>query len=207
MQRVIDGLVTGSGRIAPGVTAYVAGARGVWAGSAGIATIGTPMQPDARLRLNSMGKTWTATLILKLVGEGRMKLDDTVSHWLPGLLPYGNQITVEQLLNMTSGMIDTNDFNAKPAYYLSKIKDPALRARVLAAARRGRTEPTYPPTHVWIEAAAGAATALPAREHLALLEHRLHGRRADRGTGRRRGPRNALPYADHRSAAPAERTL
>jgi hypothetical protein len=60
-QRLIDGLVTGSGRIAPGVTAYVAGAHGAWVGSAGIATIGTPMQPDARMRLNSVGKLWTAT--------------------------------------------------------------------------------------------------------------------------------------------------
>jgi CubicO group peptidase (beta-lactamase class C family) len=130
---VIDGLVTGSGRIAPGVTAYVAGPRGVWAGSAGIATIGAPMKPDARLRLNSTGKTWTATLILKLVGEERMRLDDTVSHWLPRLLSYGNQITVEQLLNMTSGMIDTNDFFAKPAYYMKRIKDPAVHARLLVA--------------------------------------------------------------------------
>ena len=69
------------------------------------------MKPDARLRLNSVGKLWTATLILKLVGEGRLKLDDTASHWLPGLLPYGNQITVAQLLSMTSGMLDTNDFS------------------------------------------------------------------------------------------------
>ena len=85
-----------------------------------------------------------------------MKLDDTVSHWLPGLLPYGNQITVAQLLSMTSGMIDTNDFYAKPAYYISKIKinDPALRARVLAAFRRAQSDHTYPPTQVWIEAAA-----------------------------------------------------
>jgi D-alanyl-D-alanine carboxypeptidase len=155
LQQVIDGLVTGPGRIAPGVTAYVAGPRGVWVGSAGIAAVGTPMRPDARLRLNSVGKTWTAALILKLVGEGRMKLDDTVSHWLPGLLPYGSQITVAQLLSMTSGMIDTNDFYAKPAYYISRIKDPALRARVLAAFRRARTDPTYPPTRAWIEAAAG----------------------------------------------------
>ena len=155
LQRVIGILVTGSGRIAPGVTVYVAGPRGVWVGSAGIATIGTPMKPDARLRLNSVGKMWTAALILKLVGEGRMKLDDTVSHWLPGLLPYGNRITVAQLLSMSSGMIDTNDFYARPAYYISKIKDPALRARVLAAFRRAQTDPTYPPTQAWIEAAAG----------------------------------------------------
>jgi CubicO group peptidase (beta-lactamase class C family) len=155
LQRVIDGLVTGPGRIAPGVTAYVAGPRGVWVGSAGIAVIGTPMTPDARLRLNSVGKTWTATLILKLVAEGRMKVDDTVSHWLPGLLPYGNRVTIEQLLSMTSGMVDTNDFEAKPAYYINRITDPVVREHVLAAARRARTDPTYRPTRVWIEAAAG----------------------------------------------------
>ena len=151
-QGVIDALVTGPGRIAPGVTAYVAGPRGVWVGSTGIASFGTPMKPDSRLRLNSVGKTWTAALILKLVGERRMSVDDTVSHWLPGLLPYGSQITVAQLLSMTSGMIDTNDFYAKPAYYIAKIKDPVLRARVQAAARRARTDPTYPPTSVWIAA-------------------------------------------------------
>ena len=155
LQGLIDGLVSGPGRIAPGATAYTAGPRGVWVGSAGIAAIGTQMRPDARLRLNSVGKTWTAALILKLVGERRIKLDDTVSHWLPGLLPYGEQITVAQLLSMTSGMIDTNDLEAKGAYYISRIMDPALRTRVLAAAARARTDPTYPPTRVWIEAAAG----------------------------------------------------
>jgi D-alanyl-D-alanine carboxypeptidase len=98
---------------------------------------------------------WTATLVLKLVAEHKLGLDDTVSHWLPGLLPYGNQVTVEQLLNMTSGMVDTNDFYARPAYYLGRIKDPALRSHVLAAGRRAQTDPTYPPTQVWIEAAAG----------------------------------------------------
>lgn len=178
-QQVIDGLVTGSGRIAPGVTAYVAGPHGVWVGSAGIASIGTPMAPDDRLRLNSVGKLWTATLILKLVGEGRMKLDDTVSHWLPGLLPYGNQITVAQLLSMTSGMIDTNDFFAKPAYYISRlnIKDPALRARVLAAFRRARTDPTYPPTQVWIEAAAGEPLLYPpgTRWHYSNIGYKVLG--------------------------------
>jgi CubicO group peptidase (beta-lactamase class C family) len=180
-QRVLDGLVSGPGRIAPGVTAYLAGPQGVLTGSAGIAnaTTGAPMTTDARLRLESVGKLWTATLILKLVGEGKLTLDDTVAHWLPGLLPYGNQITVEELLSMTSGMIDTNDFYAKPAYYLSKIKDPALRARVLAAANHD----------------------------LALLEHRLHGRRADRATRWRCRPRHALPHQDHRSAPPHDCAL
>ena len=65
---------------------------------------------------------------------------------------YGNQITVAQALSMTNGMIDTNDFYAKPAHYLGMLKDPALRASML----RGGTDPTYPPTRAWIEAAAEA---------------------------------------------------
>ena len=207
LQRVIDGLVTGPGRIAPGVTAYLAGPRGVWVGSAGNATIDTPMRPAARLRLNSVGKMWTATLILKLVGEGRIKLDDTVSHWLPGLLPYGNQITVAQLLSMTSGMIDTNDFYAKPAYYLSKIKDPALRARVLAAARRARTDPTYPPTRAWIEAAAGVGLLYQPGStwHYSNIGYMVLGLIAARAGGADLA--TLVPHADHQSAAPAQRTL
>ena len=47
-----------------------------------------------------------ATVVLQLVGEGRLSLSDTVERWLPGILPYGDQITVRQLLNHTSGVPD-----------------------------------------------------------------------------------------------------
>jgi D-alanyl-D-alanine carboxypeptidase len=165
LQRVLDGLVSGWSRITPGVTAYVVGPQGVWSGSAGIAAPGVPMAPNARLRLNSVGKMWTATLILKLVGEHKLGLDDTVAHWLPGLLPYGNRITVRQLLRMTSGMINTDDITARPLYYIDQIKDPALRARVLAAGRRARIDPTYPPTQVWIQIAAAVPLLFPPDTH------------------------------------------
>src|SRR6266568_3886017 len=33
-------------------------------------------------------------------------LADTVHRWLPGILPYGGQVTVRQLLNHTSGVPD-----------------------------------------------------------------------------------------------------
>jgi len=155
-QRVLDGLVSGPGRIAPGVTAYLAGPQGVLVGSAGVANLktGAPMTTDARLRLNSVGKMWTATLILKLVGEGKMSLDDTVAHWLPGLLPYGNQITVSQLLSMTSGMVDTSDITSNPAHYLGEIKDPAVRAHLVAVAQRQAKSANGISTQEWISLAA-----------------------------------------------------
>ena len=39
MQRTLDGLVTGSSRLAPGATAYVSGPHGTWAGSTGVAYV------------------------------------------------------------------------------------------------------------------------------------------------------------------------
>jgi D-alanyl-D-alanine carboxypeptidase len=157
LQRVLDDLVEGDDRVAPGATAYVAGPEGVWTGFAGLADVdaGLAMPPDARMRLESVSKAWTATLILQLVGEGRMGLDDTVETWLPGLLPDGERITVRQLLDHTSGLIDTNDVGRNPVAYIRRVRDPQLRAELEEAARGVREDPAhqFSPT-LWIRLAA-----------------------------------------------------
>jgi len=95
-QRILERLVTGPERIAPGVTAYVAGPHGTWLGSAGVANPQTrePMRPDARMRLDSVSKWWATAVVLQLAQEGKLGLGDTVQRWLPGLLPYGDRITI-----------------------------------------------------------------------------------------------------------------
>jgi D-alanyl-D-alanine carboxypeptidase len=65
-----------------------------------------PMRPDDRFRVGSVTKTFVATVVLQLAGEGILGLDDAVGAWLPGLLPDGDRITVRQLLNHTSGLFD-----------------------------------------------------------------------------------------------------
>ncbi|WFB10956.1 beta-lactamase family protein [Streptomyces sp. LX-29] len=69
-----------------------------------------PMPRDGRYRIGSATKTFTATVVLQLVGEGRMSLEDTVERWLPGVVRGngndGSQITVRQLLQHTSGITD-----------------------------------------------------------------------------------------------------
>ena len=62
------------------------------------------MHPDDRFRVASVTKTFVATVVLQLVAEHRLSLSDTVERWLPGILPYADQITVNQLLNHTSGV-------------------------------------------------------------------------------------------------------
>ncbi|MDQ1040134.1 D-alanyl-D-alanine carboxypeptidase [Streptomyces sp. V3I8] len=68
------------------------------------------MPLNGRFRIGSATKTFTATVVLQLVGEGRMSLEDTVEQWLPGVVQGngndGSQITVRQLLQHTSGIRD-----------------------------------------------------------------------------------------------------
>ena len=69
----------------------------------------TPMRVGDRFRVGSVTKTFVATVVLQLVGEGRLALDDTVERWVPGLVPGGEAITVRELLNHTSGLFDYID--------------------------------------------------------------------------------------------------
>jgi D-alanyl-D-alanine carboxypeptidase len=65
---------------------------------------GRAMRPDAHFRAGSATKSFVATVVLQLVAEGKVALTDTAEHWLPGIVPYGNAITVHQLLNHTAGV-------------------------------------------------------------------------------------------------------
>jgi D-alanyl-D-alanine carboxypeptidase len=65
-----------------------------------------PMRADLRSRIGGVTKSYTATVVLQLVGEGRLALDDTVEQRLPGVISNGEDISVRQLLNHTSGIYD-----------------------------------------------------------------------------------------------------
>ena len=64
------------------------------------------MRADERFRIGSVTKTFVAALVLRLAEDGRLRLDDTVERWLPGLIPGGRAITVRHLLSHTSGLFD-----------------------------------------------------------------------------------------------------
>ena len=161
LQRVLDGLVSGPRRLAPGATASVSGPNGTWSGAAGLAATSpaVPMPVDARMRLESVSKIYTAALIELLAQDGKLRVDDTVERWQPGLLPDGDRITIRHLLTMTSGLIDNNDLrNAterEQRTYLGRVKDARLRAELLAiAARTERNPATEVPETLWVRWAA-----------------------------------------------------
>lgn len=152
LQRILDGLVSGPQRVAPGATAYVVGSDGSWVGSAGVANVktGEAMQPDARLRIQSNSKTWVMAVILQLAKEGRLTLDDTVERWLPGLLPHGGEITIRQLMTDTSGLTDDNVMVAAFPRHLARVEDPRLRAQLAALAARVRANPAATVAPIWL---------------------------------------------------------
>lgn len=74
-------------------------------GSYGTAVSGESVPPTAEqhLRVGSNTKTWTGTVILQLAQEGTLSLDDPISAYRPDV-PHGEDITIEQLLAMRSGL-------------------------------------------------------------------------------------------------------
>ena len=71
-----------------------------------------------------------------------------------GLLPYGDRITIGQLLTHTSGLIDNNDMVGRVAPFIARVKDPVAKAELTRVAIRARTDRAieYSP-RLWIELA------------------------------------------------------
>ncbi|AME27255.1 MULTISPECIES: serine hydrolase domain-containing protein [Burkholderiaceae] len=90
---------------APGAVVYVQSPKGNWLESFGVAERGTSatIPTNANFRVGSVTKTWTATVILQLVQEGKLSLADPVSKYISNV-PNGTTITIQQLLAMRSGL-------------------------------------------------------------------------------------------------------
>ncbi|MER5547137.1 serine hydrolase domain-containing protein [Streptomyces sp. NPDC002589] len=90
-----------------GVQLRVHDERGEWVGSAGVRKLGEATKPptNGRFWIGSTTKTFTATLVLQLVAEGRIGLDAPVAGYLPQLA-LDRRITVRMLLQHTSGLFN-----------------------------------------------------------------------------------------------------
>lgn len=65
---------------------------------------GQEMDPSMYFRIASITKTFTATAVLTLVDQQLVQLDDTVEQWLPGKVDGGDRVSVQNLLEMRSGL-------------------------------------------------------------------------------------------------------
>lgn len=98
----------------------------------------TPNTPQTKFGIASITKQFTAVLVLQQVAEGKIRLDGSVSDFLPWYRKdTGARITVEQLLHHTAGLppdYDAPEFGdgeaaarrAEPLAFAQKVCQPAL---------------------------------------------------------------------------------
>ena len=67
-----------------------------------------PLDVTTLFEIASCTKTFTAMAVMKLVEEGKLKLDDPISKYLPGIPENCQAITVRHLLQHTSGIPGDN---------------------------------------------------------------------------------------------------
>ncbi len=72
-----------------------------------------PIDASTNFRLASFTKQFTATCIMLLVHDGKLRYDDHLTDIFPEFPAYGKSITVRNLLNHTSGLPDYEDILMK----------------------------------------------------------------------------------------------
>src|ERR1044071_4388297 len=93
----------------PGATvAIVSGDRVIYSKAFGISNIetGTPMTTNMLFRIGSTTKMFTATALVTLAQQGKLKLDEPVAKYVDGLNVKVGSVTAHQLLTHTAGIID-----------------------------------------------------------------------------------------------------
>lgn len=71
-----------------------------------------PHTLDTKFLIGSVSKQFTAVLVLQLVEEGKLKLEDTVSQYIPDFpRDKGNRITIHHLLSHSSGLPSTENMD------------------------------------------------------------------------------------------------
>lgn len=70
-----------------------------------------PMQIDHVFRIGSISKQFTAVAILQLLEKGKLNLQDDIKKFIPDYPTHGYTITIEHLLNHTSGIKSYTDMN------------------------------------------------------------------------------------------------
>lgn len=115
---------------APGVAVLVArGDEVLFLGARGEADVEahTALSPDQVFRIGSVTKQFAAAGVLKLVEDGKVRLDDPLSKYVPGY-PNGDKITVLMLLNHTSGI---RSYTGMPGYMVEPIKRDMTTAQMI----------------------------------------------------------------------------
>ncbi|MDF9810832.1 serine hydrolase domain-containing protein [Streptomyces sp. SPB162] len=134
VQQGLSALVADEG--IPAALASVQGRDGrnrTYTAGVGDLATGSEVPRDGQVRIGSNTKTFTAVVVLQLVGEGKMGLDAPVDTYLPGVVRGegidGRRIKVRQLLQQTSGLPNYSNYLGDDVRHFEprELLDIALR--------------------------------------------------------------------------------
>lgn len=100
---------------------------GIWKGDQEILTLalgesmtGVPANLDMHLRIGGVSESMFGTLVMILVDQGKIRLDDKISKWLPDLLA-ADKVTIGMLIKNASGY---QDYEKNKDFVEIVVKDP-----------------------------------------------------------------------------------
>jgi len=95
---------------------------GIWKGTHGESYAGDPITSDMLFGIGSNTKTHISALMLRLQELGYVNISDTIGTWIQNQPNISGQITIQQLLNHTSGLYSFTDTSV---FWDSVFNDPA----------------------------------------------------------------------------------
>ncbi|KMQ62610.1 beta-lactamase [Chryseobacterium sp. BLS98] len=66
------------------------------------------LTPDYRFHIGSITKEFSGVVLMQLQEQGKLKIEDHVSKYIPELPKWANEVTIKDLLQYTSGIPDVN---------------------------------------------------------------------------------------------------
>jgi CubicO group peptidase (beta-lactamase class C family) len=117
----------------------------VWTGTRGIANLrsGAELTVDTVFDIGWVSNQFTATAVLLLVDEGRLRLEDPVAKYLSGLPSWADDVTIDHLIHHTSGLPDYVDLLQEQGVQLEDAVSQADALEAVASVTELRANPGF----------------------------------------------------------------
>ena len=109
----------------------------------------TKIDEATNFRLASFTKQFTAMCVMTLVHDGKLRYDDHLTDVFPDFPAYGKSISIRNLLNHTSGLLDYEDLLEKRYPNTPPEKIPQIKDAEILAMMKQQTSTKFPPGTEW----------------------------------------------------------